>query len=103
MEQINVYDDPEHERYVVEVDGESVGFTVYHLRAGGRHFFVHTEIFEGYEGMGLASTLVRSALDDVRSKGGVVVPICPYVAEFITKNPEYDDLVDHETFDRIAD
>jgi len=94
---------PERERYVAEVDGDIVGYTVYHIRHGGIYFFVHTEIDPGYAGKGIGETLVRKALDDVRAQGGTIVPLCPYVAAFIEKNPDYDDLVNHVIFDRIAD
>jgi len=103
MSSITVSNQPDRERYVAEIDGQVVGYTVYHIRHGGIYFFVHTEINHGYEGKGIGETLVRTALDDVRSKDGTIVPLCSYVAAFIGKNPAYDDLVDHEVFDRIAD
>ena len=97
-----VTDQPEKERYVVEVDGEEAGFTVYHIRSGNLYFFVHTEIYDGYGGAGVGKALVREALDGIRSKGGRIVPVCPFVWGFIQRNPEYEDLIDHHVFDRIA-
>jgi len=103
MSAITFTNHPEAERYVAEIDGEVVGYTVYHIRQGGIYFFVHTEIEPSHSGKGIGQTLVRQALDDVRTNGATIVPLCPYVAAFIQKNPEYDSLVDHELFDRIAD
>jgi uncharacterized protein len=103
MPSVTIRDNPERERYVAEVGGEVVGYTVYHIRHGGIYFFVHTEIDPDHGGKGIGQTLVRQALDDVRAKGGTIVPLCPYVAAFIGKHPDYDDLVDHTIFDRIAD
>lgn len=97
---VEVHDDPENHRYVIVVDGHQVGFAEYHMR-GGRHFFVHTEIDDEYTGRGLGTRLVRDALDDVRSIGGVVVPLCPLVAAYIKRHPEYEELVDHEIVERI--
>jgi len=99
---VQVRDDPERERYVALVDGEPAGFTVYHIREGGLHFFVHTEIDDAFGGMGVGTKLVRGALDDVRAKGGKIVPICPFVAGFVRRNPDYDALVDHDVYDQIA-
>lgn len=95
-----VRDDPDNHRYVIEVDGEVVGYAEYHLR-GGRHFFVHTEVDEEHTGRGLATALVKGALDDVRAAGGVVVPLCPLVAAYIKRHPEYEDLIDDEIVERI--
>lgn len=95
-----VRDDPDNHRYVIEVDGEVVGFAEYHLR-GGRHFFVHTEVDDTHTGRGLGTSLVRSALDDVRASGGSVVPLCPMFAAYIERHPEYQDLVDHQIMERI--
>jgi predicted GNAT family acetyltransferase len=95
-----VRDDPDEGAYVIEVDGEWAGKAVYHMR-GGRHLFVHTEVDDAYTGMGVGTTLVKAALDDVRAKGGTVVPICPFFVAYLKRHPEYEDLVDHEITDRI--
>jgi len=39
------------------------------------------------------ATLARGALDSARERGLAVVPSCPFVASYITKHPEYADLV----------
>ena len=44
-------------------------------------------------GHGLGGTLVRGALDDVRARGGSVVPLCPFVRGWIDRHPEYQDLL----------
>jgi uncharacterized protein len=55
--------------------------------------FTHTIVPEELGGRGIASRLIRHALDDVRSRGLKVVPRCPFVAAYIEKHPEYRDLV----------
>lgn len=97
---VEVRDDPDSHSYLVEVNGVRAGKAVYHMR-GGRHLFVHTEIDEAFAGEGIGTELVRRALDDVRSKGGVVVPICPFFASYIRRHHEYDDIVDQEMTTRI--
>ena len=44
----------------------------------------------------VGETARRAALDDIRARGLVVVPLCPFVARYVERHPEYDDLVDHE-------
>jgi predicted GNAT family acetyltransferase len=52
-----------------------------------------TEVPEALEGQGIGSALARGALDDVRAQGLQVIPLCPFVAAFIRRHPEYLDLV----------
>jgi predicted GNAT family acetyltransferase len=85
-------------RYEIEADGERAGFTVYRDR-GDRRVFYHTEIDDAFAGRGLAGRLVTEALADVRAAGLRVVPVCPYVASFLTKHPEFADLADPVTPD----
>src|SRR5829696_9874243 len=80
-------------RYEVLAGGELAGYAQYVLPRG-RIAFVHTEVYEAYEGMGLGSRLAQAALDDARARGLVVVPFCPFIAGFIERHlDEYRDLV----------
>ena len=54
------------------------GFASYRDGHTGRAF-THTEITADYEGLGLASQLIRYALDESRSGGRKVRPFCPFV------------------------
>lgn len=94
--------DPDNDRYVIEQDGTVVGFTEYHLRGGNHYFFYHTEIDDSYAGQGVGSKLARFALDDVRNQGGLVVPLCPFIAGWIEKHPEYQDIVDRVIWERVT-
>jgi predicted GNAT family acetyltransferase len=100
MRSVAVRDDPDQHRYVVEVDGVRAGMAVYHLR-GGRHFFVHTEVDDEFSGQGLGSTLIREALDDVKAMGGMIVPLCPFVARYVRSHHQYDEIVDWDLLGRI--
>jgi predicted GNAT family acetyltransferase len=80
-------------RYEVRRDGAVAGFAQYELRPAAVAF-VHTEIDKAFAGQGLASVLIRHALDDVRARGLAVLPFCPFVRGFIDKHrDDYLDLV----------
>lgn len=79
-------------KYEISLDGEPAGFAEYRLR-DGRVIFTHTEVDSAFEGHGIGSTLARGALDDVRERGLYAVPLCPFIAEYIERHPEYQDLV----------
>jgi predicted GNAT family acetyltransferase len=80
-------------RYEVFADGELAGYTPYVLDRG-RIAFLHTEVQDSYEGLGLGSQLSRAALDDARARGLMVMPFCPFIAGYIRRHiEEYGDLV----------
>jgi len=87
-----VIDVPEDSRYEIRDGERRLGLAAYQRR-GDQVVFTHTEVDDDSEHSGLGSTLVRAALDDVRSKGGTVVPMCSFVRGWIERHPEYSDLV----------
>jgi predicted GNAT family acetyltransferase len=91
---IEVHDNPGQHRFEITDDGKLAGFARY-ARRPGRVFFVHTEIDPAFEGRGLGGKLAAAALDATRAAGELVVPLCPFVAHYIERNPAYADLVDH--------
>jgi uncharacterized protein len=91
-----VTDAPDNSRYEIRDGDRLLGQAVYQRR-GDQVVFTHTEVDSDEEHSGLGGTLVRAALDDVRSKGGSVVPMCSFVRGWIDRHPEYRDLVAAES------
>lgn len=87
---------PEKHRYEISLDGVPAGLTAYVDREGQRIFF-HTEVADQFEGQGVGSSLVRAALEDTRAAGLRIVPVCPYVAKWVGKHHEFDDVLDAVT------
>ena len=78
-------------RYEFDVDGgEALAF--YRL-ADGVMTFTHTEVPAPLRGRGLGSQMMRAVLQDVCAQGLKVVPRCPFVADYIRRNPELADLL----------
>jgi predicted GNAT family acetyltransferase len=84
--------DAAHHRYLFRVDGEVAGFVEYRFAGDERIVLTHTEVDERFEGHGVGSRIAKAVLDDARSHGWQVVPRCPFIAEYIQRHPEYDDL-----------
>ena len=80
-------------QYQISVDGEQAGFADY-IENGDQRNFNHTVIDKAFGGRGLAGTLIAAALTDTRAAGTRVVPTCSFVEGYITKHPEFADLVD---------
>jgi predicted GNAT family acetyltransferase len=55
--------------------------------------FTHTEVPYALQGQGIASRLIRSALEQVRAEGLKVIPRCSFVSAYIAKHPEFSDLL----------
>lgn len=87
-----VQDNPELHRYELFQDGELAALAEYRLH-GSVADFVHTETADRFGGQGLATELIREALDDARRRGWQVRPFCPFVRQFIADHHEYRDLV----------
>jgi len=80
-------------RFEIFADGELAGSAHYSL-SNGVATFDHTEVDPKFNGRGLGTTLVKGALDRVRANGQVKVrAVCPFVATFLKRHPEYADLV----------
>ena len=78
-------------RYELTVEGH-IAATYYSL-ADGVITFIHTEVPPELGGQGIASTLIRGALDQVRADGLKVIAQCPFVKAFIEKHADYQDLL----------
>ena len=89
--QVTVTDAAEQHRYEGRVDGELAAIAEY-IRTPELVVFTHTEVLGGHEGRGIASQLVRQALDDVRRQELKVLPLCPFVAGWMARHPDSQDL-----------
>lgn len=92
MPTISVIDNPEHSRYETTLDGEQA--VLEYRRMGATLIaLIHTGVPAAMEGHGVAAALAQAALDAARTGSLEVLPFCPYVAAFIRRHPEYQDLV----------
>jgi predicted GNAT family acetyltransferase len=92
MSDLEVRDNRVELRYEARADGRLLGEIRYRSEPGAI-VLVHTEIEPSAEGHGVGSRLVKGALDDIRGRGLRVVPLCPFVAAYLRRHPEYADLV----------
>ena len=83
---------PDRSRYELVLGDRVVGFADYVL--DGEVITVpHVEVEPAARGGSLGSLLVREMLDDVRSRGLSIRPLCPFVRVYIRGHDEYADLV----------
>lgn len=86
-----VTDNPAASRFELAEDG-AIAVAEYAVR-DGRLVFTHTVVPDSLSGRGVGSRLARGALDLARARGLPVVAQCPFIAAYIGKHPEYQDLL----------
>src|ERR1700722_16535837 len=85
-----LHNEAEH-RFEAHVQGQTAFLT--YRRFPDRFVMVHTEVPPTIDHHGIAGKLVKKALDFARASHLRLVPLCPYVADFIRKHPEYQDML----------
>jgi len=96
MSEVTVTKNADRRQFEIAVDGKHAGLVQY-VEDGGQRIFIHTEVDDAFAGQGLAGTLVRQALDATRAECLRIAATCPYVAKFLTKNHDWDDILDKVT------
>jgi hypothetical protein len=91
----SVVDNRQAGRFELLIADEVVGFLTYE-RADDVVSFVELTTDLRRAGQGLGLVLVRKALDAVSAEGASVLPVCPFVRDFIRRHPVYLDLVPTE-------
>lgn len=91
MGENSVTDNRAEQEFEISLDGHRA-FAAYQLE-GDTIVFTHTLVPKKLEGRGIATKLIRAALDSARDRGLKVVPICPFVKAYIERHPEYQALV----------
>jgi predicted GNAT family acetyltransferase len=79
------------QRFEAQVAGR-LSVCAYH-RSGEVVHFTHTEVPRALQGQGIAAVLVQTALDWARAEGLRVRPACSYVATYMRRHPQTQDLL----------
>ena len=89
MTAITVRNNPDRQRFQV-LDGDTaIGQAAYVDDGDGHRIFYHTVIDEEYGGQGLAGRLAAQALDVTVAAGLRIVPVCPYIKNYLVKHTQY--------------
>ncbi len=79
-------------RYVVRLEGAEAEMT--YSRAGDAMIIIdHTEVPDAMRGRSVGQALVRRAIEDARTEGRTVLPLCPFAKAQILRRPEWQDVL----------
>lgn len=88
-----VRDNVEKHRFEMDLGDGSFAIAEYVL-SPGKLAITHTGVPPAHEGKGIGTALVQFVLASARARGLRVRPICPFVAAYIKRHPEEQDLLD---------
>lgn len=90
-----VYHNEQENRFEIRLGTEIAELT--YARQGEKVLVLfHTGVPPAWEGRGIGSRLVKAALDYARQNGYKIIPLCSFVAAYLRRHPEYQDLVAKE-------
>ena len=83
---------PEQKRFTVhELDHEA--YLEYYELPDGVLDYAHTYTPNEIRGRGIATSIIRYALDYARANGKRVVPGCPFVRTYVDRHHQYRDVI----------
>ncbi|MFI0353183.1 GNAT family N-acetyltransferase [Actinomadura sp. 9N407] len=98
---VTITDAADRHRFEAHIDGSLAGFAEY-MRSDKLVVYPHTVVEPAYEGKGIGGALARAALDDARERGLPVLATCPFIAAWLRRHPEYEDLA-YQNRSRVSD
>lgn len=79
--------------YFIDLNESRVAEMTYSIAGSDRIIIDHTEVDDAHRGEGLGEILVRRAVDDARTEGIIIVPLCPFARAIFNKNQELRDVL----------
>lgn len=84
-------DNPDKPQYEFHLEGEIPRLE--YIKAQDKIYLTHTEVPSALAGRGIGSALIGAVLEDIDRQGLTLVPLCPFVAMYLKRNPEWKRLV----------
>jgi predicted GNAT family acetyltransferase len=92
MENLEVSNNEAKHRFEINLDA-GTAFFEYIKQGKDVYNLYHTEVPPQFEGHGVGSGLAKGALEYIKTQGKQIIPTCPFVAAYLKRHPEYQELV----------
>lgn len=93
LEELEITHNPAENRFETWIDGQLSKLD--YIEDGDTIVMTHVGVHPDHRGGGVAGKITGVALEYARKKDLRVIPMCSYVAAFIRRNPQYDELTKH--------
>jgi len=94
-----VEDNPAQHRFELSIDGSHEVAAAYYRMDNGRIVLTHTIVPERFSGHGVGSQLAHGVFEAIRASGRKAALLCPFMAAYYARHPEYADIVAPESHD----
>lgn len=92
MENSDLTINEERKRFELQVDGHTA-FIEFLISKDNTMFLTHTSVPKALEGKGVGSKIVLKALNYLKDNNYKLAPLCPFVAKYLVKHPEWQELL----------
>lgn len=82
----------EKERFEMHVDNQLA--VIEYKQSPTAIYLTHTEVPLQLEGKGVASAIIEKALAYIQQANMKLVPLCPFVAGYLKRHPEWNTIID---------
>jgi len=90
IEKLDVIHNSAENRFETSIEGQLSKLD--YLIDGDTIIMTHVGVYPEHRGQGIAGKLSRVALEYAKEQSLRVIPMCPYIATYIHRNPQYIEL-----------
>jgi predicted GNAT family acetyltransferase len=90
LKKLEVKHNEAEDRFETWIDGQLSKLD--YMQDGNTIVMTHVGVHPEHRGQGVAGKLTEVALEYAKEKSFRVIPMCPYIATYIRRNPQYEEL-----------
>ena len=94
IELLEIIHNAAENRFETWIDGQLSKLD--YMLDGDTIVMTHVGVYPEYRGQGVAGKLTQVALEYAKENSLRVIPMCPYIADYIRRNPQYIELTSQE-------
>ncbi len=89
--EVKIKENKEKKRFEAEVENKLA--LIEYIRAEDKMYLTHTEVPSELEGKGIASSMAKQVLQQIKDENLKLVPLCPFVASYVKRHPEWKEIL----------